>query len=142
MTSAVQLLDKLNVSPPGGLAKALMILKAVLVGVTSFLGAMLLLLAVVYKKQQLAKKAATSRAGENGQFQLDGKPECRCSRHLQESVTDWEQQRVPAVIGLSSCCLQTGADDWALCWMLRIQGLGVARSSRGPSPQLHLVGRS
>jgi hypothetical protein len=63
VASALQLLERLDVLPPDELSHVLMILKAVLVGVTSFLGALMLLLGVVVKKQQLAKREAANRAG-------------------------------------------------------------------------------
>lgn len=56
--------------PPDELSHVLMILKAVLVGVTSFLGALMLLLGVVVKQQQLTKREAANRAGTKPQDQL------------------------------------------------------------------------
>jgi hypothetical protein len=64
VTAALQFLNKADVLPPGDVAHALGILKAVLIGVTSVLGAFMLLLGIIFKKQQLAKKAAASPAGE------------------------------------------------------------------------------
>jgi hypothetical protein len=63
VSAALQLLAAVSVSPPEGLSNSLTIIKAVLLSVTSFLGAVLLLLGVVMKKQRLAKQAAPSRAG-------------------------------------------------------------------------------
>lgn len=61
--AAQQLLAAVGVAPPAGLAHSLTIAKAVLVGVTSFLGAVMLVLGVMVKRQRLAKRAAPSRAG-------------------------------------------------------------------------------
>lgn len=70
VSGAQQLLAALKVTPPAGLSHSLTIVKAVLVGVTSFLGAVLLLLGVVMKKQRLAKRAAPSRAGASTTISL------------------------------------------------------------------------
>lgn len=62
VAAALQFLNKADVLPPGDVAHALGILKAVLTGVTSVLGAFMLLLGITFKKQQLEKKAAASPA--------------------------------------------------------------------------------
>jgi len=67
MEAVQQLLDKLQIATPGGLSKTMFILKAVLIGVTSFLGAVILLLGIAVKKQRRIKRTAASRAGEHMQ---------------------------------------------------------------------------
>lgn len=62
MEAVQQLLDKLQIATPGGLSKTMFILKAVLIGVTSFLGAVILLLGIAVKKQRRIKRTAASRA--------------------------------------------------------------------------------
>jgi hypothetical protein len=60
------LLGKVQVAPPEGIAYALYIIKVVLIVVTSFLGALMLLLGVVVRRQGLIKKSASTRAGVCG----------------------------------------------------------------------------
>lgn len=77
VAAALQFLNKVDVLPPAELARALGILKAVLVGVTSVLGAAMLLLGIIFKKQQLAKKAAASPAGGQCRIQsAEAAPAC------------------------------------------------------------------
>jgi hypothetical protein len=57
------LLGKVQVETPTGIAYALYVIKVVLIVVTSVLGALMLLLGVIVKRQGLIKKAASTRAG-------------------------------------------------------------------------------
>lgn len=63
VTATQHLLVQLKVLPPHDLSHGMFVCKAVLLGVTSFLGLVMLLLGVAVKKQRLAKRTAASRAG-------------------------------------------------------------------------------